>query len=347
MRHQTTLLPLAFAALLVGAAPAHEAGRPPIEATMYAIDNPHSAVEFTIRFMGLTKVRGRFTDYRGTVMFVEQDPARSSVSVVIRTESIDTDNDFRDKHLRSPDFFDAEKYPLITFQSTGVEKASGGFQLTGPLTIHGVTREVTIPFTLVHGRMKDGWDNTRIGFLGSLSLNRKDFGVVGGNFWNRAIDLDRLALSDEVEVELAIQGRILNMERISFDPQKKPSIGELLMKTISEQGIAAGVRRYAELKASQPDAYNFGESELNTLGYKLLQQGRVDEAVEVLKLNAATYPESANVYDSLGEAYAARGETELAIENYRKTLTIDPHTTSAIEMLRWLEGRSTALTLRS
>lgn len=116
-----------------------------------------------------------------------------------------------------------------------------------------------------------------------------------------------------------------------------PSIAALLEKTIAEKGIEAAVAQYRELKTKQPTAYNFGESELNTLGYRLMSMGKLKEAVEVFKLNVEVYPQGFNTYDSLGEAYMNMNERELAISNFKKSLELNPNNQSAIQNLKKLE----------
>ncbi|MGH7718929.1 MAG: YceI family protein, partial [Gemmatimonadaceae bacterium] len=182
---------------------------------LFHLDRPHSSIGFTVRFMGLSTVRGQFTDFRGAMLYREPDVTASSVTVVIQTASIHTGGGFRDRHLRSPDFFDAEKYPVILFQSRSIEKTNGGFIARGPLTIHGVTKDVAIPFVQTHGRMKDAWENVRVGFEGRLRLNRKDFGVMGTAFWNSEFDPGRFAVADSVDIELQVSAQQFNFERRS------------------------------------------------------------------------------------------------------------------------------------
>jgi tetratricopeptide (TPR) repeat protein len=116
----------------------------------------------------------------------------------------------------------------------------------------------------------------------------------------------------------------------------RPSICEPLTQSIVESGVVEAVRRYSELKESQPEAYEFGENELNAFGYQLLARGRVTDAIEIFKLNIKAYPNSSNPYDSMGEAFLIHGDTTLAVENYRKSLELDPENTNAAEQLEML-----------
>lgn len=306
-----------------------------LERDKFDLDWAHSNIGFSIDFMGLTKVEGRFTNYSGTILYDENDLTKSSVTVVIKTSSINTANDFRDRHLKTPDFFDAEKYPIIFFRSQRVEKRGDGFVLVGTLTMHGVSREIAIPFTQAHGRMKDMWENTRIGFLGKLKLDRRDFRIVGPQQWEHVLDVGRLTIGNEVEITLNLQGRIWNSEKIGGGEK---SIATVLWKTVSDNGIDAALTQYRELKAIRPQDHDFGESELNALGHRLLQSNQIKEAIEVFKANAEAFPKSANVYDSLADAYAIAGKRELAVQNYEKSLGLNPNNTNAIEVLRYLES---------
>ena len=336
MRFLATALP-ACAALSLGASRVPPFPTEPlIDAEMFPFDGAHTEIGFSIRFMGLTNVRGRFNSFSGTIMYVEKDIARSTVTVSIQAKSIDTGSDWRDNDLRSPSFFAVDSFPTIFFQSARIEQRPGGFVVWGPLTMRGVTREIAIPFVVVHGKMKDAWENTRIGFAGSLRLNRKDYGITGTNFWNSVVDLTRMALADTVEIELNIQGRISNFERWSFParPNTK-SLGELMWQTINERGMEAAVAQHAQLKRDTA-AYSTGSLQLNIIGYKLLQRGRIDDAIRVFRLNLEAFPEEGALWDSLAEAYAANGDRALAIQHYENALAMDPHNTGAMEMLRWL-----------
>jgi tetratricopeptide (TPR) repeat protein len=117
----------------------------------------------------------------------------------------------------------------------------------------------------------------------------------------------------------------------------KPSISEPLTYTIMEKGVTAAIEQYHVLKKNQPDAYNFGEYELNMLGYQLLWRNMNEAAIEIHKLNTQAYPDSANPYDSLGDTYEASGEVELAIQSYKKALEREPEMASAIEGLKRLK----------
>jgi polyisoprenoid-binding protein YceI len=169
-------------------------------AQAYAIDKAHSEVTFQVRHL-LTKVRGRFSDFTGTVRVDEEEPGNSSVSLRIDAASVDTDNTDRDRHLRSEDFFAVDRYPTIAFDSSRIVRTSAeAYDVTGTLTIRGVAREVTLPVTYL-GTAKDPWSNLRAGFETELTINRKDFGLL----WNATLETGGFLVGDEVRVSLSIQ----------------------------------------------------------------------------------------------------------------------------------------------
>lgn len=169
--------------------------------TKYEADVAHSNVGFSIPILGgLSHVRGKFTDFNVTIIYDDADVTRSSVSAVIKTASIDTGIERRDAHLRNPDFFEAEKYPEITFQSKRIEKKGDQLIAHGPFTMHGATKEIALPFK-INGVRKAADGKTVLGVTARAVINRRDFGI---NF-SRPDNPD--FLGDEVEVELNIVTR--------------------------------------------------------------------------------------------------------------------------------------------
>lgn len=182
---------LLFALLLASPAPA---------ADTYVIDPVHSHIGFSARHMLLTNVHGQFKEFSGTILYDEKDVTKSSVKVVIKAISIDTEIERRDNHLRSADFLDVVNHPEIRFESRRVEKRSDSMVCIGDLTIRGVTREAAIPFTLL-GPVKDPQGQLRVGIEGSLTLNRQDYGVS----WSRTLDGGGLVVADELRISLSVE----------------------------------------------------------------------------------------------------------------------------------------------
>src|SRR5262249_22032433 len=163
-------------------------------------DPAPTRVGFVPRHAMVTKVRGSFNEFEGTAVLDGANPANSHAEVTIKAASIDTRNAQRDEHLRSNDFLAMQEHPEITFTSTGVRQVDDAtFELTGDLTIRGVTNSVTIPFTF-EGAAKDPFGNLRAGFEGSVPINRKDWGVT----WNAALEGGGVLVSDRVTLEFEI-----------------------------------------------------------------------------------------------------------------------------------------------
>jgi polyisoprenoid-binding protein YceI len=166
------------------------------------IDRSHSEIAFQVRHL-LSKVRGRFTDFAGTIDFDSAHPQSSRIDVTIQAASIDTAESDRDKHLRSADFFEVETFPTLTFTSTSVTpRGDNRYDVAGDLTIHGVTRPVTLPASVL-GSMHDPWGNEKFGFEAEVTINRKDFGLS----WNAALEAGALLVGDEVKVMLSVQAK--------------------------------------------------------------------------------------------------------------------------------------------
>jgi len=172
------------------------------QTTQLTIDPTHAEIGFSVRHMMIATVRGRFGAVTGTVTVDEQNPKNSKVDVTIDASSIDTRQEARDNHLRSPDFFDVAKYPTLRFVSKRVEgdPRNGEFRVIGDLTIRDVTREVELKATL-EGEGKDPWGNERAGFSASGKINRGDFGLN----WNQALETGGVIVSDEVKLTIDVE----------------------------------------------------------------------------------------------------------------------------------------------
>jgi len=169
-------------------------------ADTYTIDAVHSSIAFSIQHLVINHVHGNFTEVSGNILYDEADITKSSVGVTLQASSINTNNANRDKDLRSANFFDVEKYPTITFKSTRIEKQEGGWVCVGTLTMHGVSKEIAVPFTIT-GKIKDPWGKTRIGIEGELTLNRQDFGIS----WNKMMEGGGLVIANKVKVTLNVE----------------------------------------------------------------------------------------------------------------------------------------------
>jgi polyisoprenoid-binding protein YceI len=166
----------------------------------YDIDPTHTRIGFVARHAMVTKVRGGFNDFAGSIDIDGANPAASTATLTIKTDSIDTRNADRDAHLRSGDFLQLDEFPEITFVSTGVTQTGDtAFDVTGDLTVKDVTRPVTVEFDY-EGTAKDPFGNTRVGFEGSATISRKDFGIT----WNAALDTGGVLVGDKVVLEFEV-----------------------------------------------------------------------------------------------------------------------------------------------
>lgn len=171
-----------------------------LAADEYKIDPAHSAANFSVKHMLISTVHGRFAAVSGTIIYDEKDPSKSSVEAIIKADSVNTDNESRDKHLKSADFFEVEKFPEITFKSKRVEKRGNQLVAIGTLTMKGVSKDIELPFEIAKLNTPRG---TLIGVGASTELNRQDYGVS----YSRKLDNGGLVVSDTVKIELNLEAR--------------------------------------------------------------------------------------------------------------------------------------------
>jgi polyisoprenoid-binding protein YceI len=174
---------------------------PVYAAETYEIDNSHSQIGFSVKHLTVANVKGDFKTYSGTIIYDDKDINKSSVNVVIESKSIDTANVKRDEHLRGKDFFEVEKFPQVTFASKRIQKRGKAFIAVGDLTMHGITKEVEIPFTL-SGPVADPWQgNKHLGIEGGLTIDRQEWGVS----WNDKLDKGGLVVGNDVRINLEVE----------------------------------------------------------------------------------------------------------------------------------------------
>ena len=178
-------------------------GRADAADDVYVVDKGHSSLQFKIKHMGVSYTHGRFNDFSGSFKFNLDNPAGCSIEIDVNTDSIDSNDDERDKHLRSAEYFNCEKFPSMSFKSTKIEKTGDAYRVTGNLTILAVTKSVTMRMKKV-GEGKDPWGGYRMGFDGSLMIKRSEYGMTA----------KIPGIGDEVYLTLGIEG-------IKHDPSKK------------------------------------------------------------------------------------------------------------------------------
>lgn len=190
--HSTIKLLTAVACLLIfGSAQAGD---------IYQIDPVHSSITFSVRHLVISKVNGRFNEFTGTIDYDEKDISKSAAELSISTASVDTDNEERDQHLRGKEFFEVGKHPKMIFKSKRIEKKGDKMIAVGDLTLHGVTREIEIPFEF-GGKIVDPWGKTRIALEGSATLDRTQFGLK----WSKTMDNGGLMVGNEIKIALSVE----------------------------------------------------------------------------------------------------------------------------------------------
>jgi polyisoprenoid-binding protein YceI len=299
----------------------------------FEIDPGHSTIRFSVLFAGLTEVEGRFTKFEGTILGDEKEPERSIGIISVDASSLDTANTARDTHLKTEDFFDVESFKLITFETKDLRKTDQGYTASGSLSLHGITKEISIPISAI--RIKDNRENIRLGIKTNFQIKRSDFSI--GNkedgWWNDLITPTDALVGEDVNVEIRLQGVIWNTRRFSTGPN---SLSTVLLKTVQEKGIQQGLTQYTDLKTNHTKAYEFTEDEFDALCRKLIDENKIDEAAEFFKIGLNAFPRSTSLYNRLADMYAASKKTDLACLNYKKVLEIDPANTNSRVMTRSL-----------
>ena len=170
------------------------------QAGTWVIDRSHSSVEFVVRHLVVSKVKGRFSEFEGTITVDPDDPLASAVETTIQVASIDTGDEQRDAHLRSGDFFDVEQFPTITFRSAGLRQDGGDFEVAGDLTIRGVTKPVTLTLEY-NGSSPDLWGGHRAGFSGETEVNRREFGLD----FDVKLDTGGALVGEKIKIHLEVE----------------------------------------------------------------------------------------------------------------------------------------------
>jgi polyisoprenoid-binding protein YceI len=285
---------------------------PPLQE--YAIDAGHSIVEFSIGF-AFSRIKGRFTQVHGTILYDPADPARSSVTVIIEANTLDTGWPHRDEHLRTSDFFDVERFPTIMFQSEEVRSSGGEWLAEGPLTMHGVTKRIVIPFRFARPPTRSPESRWMIlNAAGALRLARRDFGILGGDTFNSWFTRARNAtMADSVDIELEIEGWVADAES-----QRPPGIPEALerIRTGGVETQLDRLRSFKQTKTSQEFAGYFHGGDLVTRA--LVADHRLPEAVALSRGLTELFPELFSAYLVHGYALAAAGNPKAAGQQFAR-----------------------------
>jgi polyisoprenoid-binding protein YceI len=333
-----TLTGIVGAILVVS--PVLVSGQSPEQAVrdLYAVDGQHSTVGFTAKLAGIIKVRGRFRAYDIAVTLDSVHRERSSVTAIILTKSIDTDMEFRDNHLRSADFFDVERFPAIEFRSERVTLKGPDVQVTGPLTMHGVTRTISFLAHVTPVPPLGSSGDRNVELEADLRLSMKDYAIAGTNKFNPSYNPATNLLADSVDINLELMAQHQGYLDQRIWPSTPPSIADTVLKVLDQAGPAAAVATYRSVKASDSAAFHFSAGQLDHLAHILMARGRVADALPLLRLNVEMYPSIGGVFESLSEAEALAGDRRSALRDYHQAAALDSTSASARQMLRVLEA---------
>lgn len=303
-------------------------------AEVYTVDQAHSLLDFTVRLVGLNRVRGNFADWRADFTYDPENPAHSSVTFFAEVASINTEVTERDEHLKSPEFFDAQRFPRIRFQSTSVTPMANGVEVEGDLTIRDVTRRIRFPADLLFPEQRDPFGNRRIVFGSKITLNRRDYGVNGPSFWS-------LAIADSVTIEMEIAGRIWEYSRLNFG-RPNAVIGPRLFAA-ADSGKLEGALRLTRNEMAG-DSTRFPTAfEIRTAAMRLAQKQQLPAARQILEFGISVAgerwpvgPRSLNL-TCLAEVLFRSGDVAGARARLAEALTLDPDNTQAIEWQRLID----------
>ena len=279
----------------------------------YRLDAGHSIIEFSIGF-AFSRVKGRFTAAKGTILYDNASPARSSITIVIDSKSIDTGWPHRDEHLRTSDFFDVEKYPTIVFQSERLRPSGERWLADGKLTMRGVTKPITIPFRLTQPPTRSPESNWMvINAEGALRIARADFGILGGSTFNSWFDKARAAtMADSVDISLEI-------EAWDSDAESKRTPGiKAALDRIKTNGVQVQIDRYKAVKAAGTELTSGYLNGGDFLTRELVALGRTDDAVSLSRALTEFFPSMARAHVLHGVALAASGKKNEATREYAK-----------------------------
>lgn len=279
----------------------------------YTVDAGHSIVEFSIPF-AFSRVKGRFTQAKGTILYDSQKPANSSITFIIQSNSIDTGWPHRDEHLRTSDFFDVEKFPTIEFQSERMRANGSGWIAEGPLTMHGVAKTISIPVRLLRPPARSNESRwMMMNVQGGLHLARADFGIVGGSTFNSWFDKARQAtMGDTVDINLEIEAYMADAQS-----QRSPGI-EAALERVKANGIQSQIDRLKEMKNTRT-AEEFAQTIAgpDLLVRALISTGRVPDALTLSSAMTEMYPTHAARLVH-GFALAMSGDKAGALHEYEK-----------------------------
>ncbi len=299
---------------------------------LFPIDKGHSYVEFVATYMGYAKVRGNFGNFYGSIYYDPNNVNQTSVSFQIDVESINTNHDWRDKDLKSENWFGAEKFPHIKFISSKVQKEGEGLKVTGELTVKETTKTISFNMAPAIGVMQDTRGDDQVIFTGEYTLDRSEFGIKGER-WSR-IKEGIAAVSNKVSIEFSMLGKRFNERNLSNFLRNPKSPPGAVFAAYKEGGLDAALKQYDTLKSERDD---LNSNALNLVAYMLMKQNKDKDALAIMERNQKEFPDVSNVYDSLGSIHAKMGKMKKAKDFYNKSLELNEKNFNAVEALKHLK----------
>ncbi len=290
----------------------------------YPIDDSHSKVQFTGQLGDWMEVEGHFQKIWGTIYYDEKDPSQTSISFFIDPASVDSNNEWRDKHLKNADFLDIEKFTELKFVSQSAQEKDGKLEVIGTLSFKGKALPFSIPVELISAPMPDPWGNIRLGYKGKLELSRKalGFGPIEG-FWAGNI-------ADAFTIDFVISSSRQNMDRMSMF-ERSP------LKDVWENAINGEMNMVVDtLKKLKVANERFSPRIVDLTAQRLVQHGHPKAALQLYQLNVEFYPEQSSVMSNLALANLENGDLEACKTFAQKALALNPQNALATELLKKL-----------
>lgn len=282
----------------------------------YPIDASHSVISFSVGFAGgVTSIDGRFNEFSGTIGYQDtKDRSNLFAEVTIQVKSINTGDAQRDEDLQGAGYFNVEQFPEISFKSKGVKEVDGAFMMTGTLSMMGKSQDLAIPFQFRHEKL-EVWvfGEPRIAAQASLSIDRTEYGIPKRGWDNIIPTLGAMTLSKKVKIKLMIQG-------------VGASLNALLLEKIEKESVSAAMEMYNQLEQEHAgkQTYTFGDRTLVGTILQLIRDKKPTEAIQVGEFTKSKYPDSFFAYYGLAIAHQNAGNKQEAIQNFEKTLVINP-----------------------
>ena len=309
---------------LLGAAQTRLVAQPHV-AEVYTVDQAHSLLDFTTRLLGFNRARGAFTEWRADFVYDPANPVSGYVAFVAEVKSVATQEEERDRDLRAPPFFDANRFPTITFEGRVVAAAGTRFDIEGRLTIRDSTRTIRFPMQLIMPEARDPFGNRRLAFAGQVTLNRRDFGVLGPRFWEQAV-------ADSVSIEIEMAGRIWDYRKTGLRAGYASAIVAAADSGKFDEAISRVAR---DLPAEQDTVKLPHPFETEIAVGRLAQSGKLREALRVLELfgtiadNRWSAPARSGYETRMGELLLRLGRGDEARKHFDRAIAIDPNNTNA------------------